>query len=118
MLALLIFSNYSSAQLGELPDNPNFTRSIDGVDIELSIRFWVNPELVENSIPQNVNYSRVQSFGIPDSIISHEFKDWIDASLIVTSAKSIQFRDSTSKLVCETEAEAFWWLQILSLIHI
>ena len=116
VIVLLLFSmicHKGAGQLGTIPVNPSITKSIKGVHVEISIGFWVNPELLTNQIPPNTKLTTVKSYGIPDSVISSAYQNWVDASLVILAADSIKLNDeSISSEDQSGYSEIFWWLQI------
>ena len=108
---LLLPGNKTWAQLGHLPPAPVLTKLVEDVEVEISIRFWVDPNLISDRIPPEANLLRVKDYGIPDSVIAPEFQDWIDASLIFLSANVIDV-GGISQGTSDNTSEGFWWLQI------
>lgn len=113
IILYLIACQVGICQLGDLPPNPSITKSIKGVQVEISIGFWMNPALLKDQIPPKTKLASVSSYGIPDSIISEDYQNWIDASLVIMAADSVELNgELTSSIAPRKYSEVFWWLQI------
>lgn len=110
VLALVGCSTAEGPPLGELPDDPALRRTIRDVEAEISLRFWVDPATVADRIPPGATLTTVASYGIPDSIIGVDYQDWLDASLVVTSAQLTV--DDRLSAAPPGGGDAFWWLQL------